>query len=392
MHHTDASGSSRFQAQSLVLAEHIRPLFEELPAALDNTREGSNELSTAEILSRFARKGLLDLDLLRPTSSSVSARDLRRVATILACLAERSGTLASIYMVNAILAPAVVAIEGTAEQKQRLLPKIQAGILQLAFALTEPEAGSDAGSLTTTATPAKGGFVLQGEKLYTTGAETANWIIVVARAADMSSKRAFGLFLVPRNAPGLSIRPLAKLSANPHASCHLIFEDVHVADDDVLGGRDRLGAVWSTLRLTGMYERLVVAALACGLGRAIVLRALEFAKSRRQFGQAIASYQAIQHTLVEMRTLETAMYLFVENALFALETSGDATQEVCMAKYYCAEQLQTIASLGMRVMGGRSYFEFEDMSRYYREAPFCLYAGGTIEIQKMLIARTMDLG
>jgi hypothetical protein len=122
-----------------VLAEHIRPLFEELPAALDNTREGSNELSTAEILSRFARKGLLDLDLLRPTSSSVSARDLRRVATILACLAEHSGTLASIYMVNAILAPAVIAMEGTAEQKQRLLPKIQAGILQLAFALTEPE-------------------------------------------------------------------------------------------------------------------------------------------------------------------------------------------------------------------------------------------------------------
>jgi alkylation response protein AidB-like acyl-CoA dehydrogenase len=389
---TATSGSSRFQAQSVALAEDIRSLFEELPAVLDHTRGGSSGFDTAEVLAAFARKGLLDLDFLEPTSSSVPARDLRRVATILACLAERSGTLASIYMVNAILAPAVIGIEGTVEQKQRLLPKIRAGILQLAFALTEPEAGSDAGSLSTTATPAKGGFVLRGEKLYTTGAETADWVIVVARAAEMSSKRAFGLFLVPRNAPGLSIRPLAKLSADLHASCHLILEDVHVADDDVLGGRDRFGAVWSTLRLTGMYERLVVAALACGLGRAIVRRALEFAKSRRQFCQAIASYQAIQHTLVEMRTLETAMYLFVENALLALETSGDATQEVCTAKYFCAEQLQNISSLGMRVMGGRSYFEFENMSRYYREAPFCLYAGGTIEIQKMLIARTMGLG
>jgi alkylation response protein AidB-like acyl-CoA dehydrogenase len=141
-----------------------------------------------------------------------------------------------------------------------------------------------------------------------------------------------------------------------------------------------------------MYERLVVAAMACGHGRAIVRRAVEFAKSRRQFGQAIAAHQAIQHTLVEMRTIETGMHLFVENALSTLENGGDATQEICMAKYVCAEQLQTLASHGMRVMGGRSYFEFEDMSRYYREAPFCLYAGGTIEIQKMLIARAMGLG
>lgn len=86
------------------------------------------------------------------------------------------------------------------------------------------------------------------------------------------------------------------------------------------------------------------------------------------------------------------MHLFVDNALSALEKGSDATQEVCMAKYFCAEKLQEIVSLGMRVMGGRSYFEFEDMSRYYREAPFTLYAGGTIEIQKMLIARTMGLG
>lgn len=83
--------------------------------------------------------------------------------------------------------------------------------------------------------------------------------------------------------------------------------------------------------------------------------------------------------------------MFVENALTAMQKGGDATQEVCMAKYFCAQKLQEIVSLGMRVMGGRSYFEFEDMSRYYREAPFTLYAGGTIEIQKMLIARKMGL-
>jgi alkylation response protein AidB-like acyl-CoA dehydrogenase len=139
----------------------------------------------------------------------------------------------------------------------------------------------------------------------------------------------------------------------------LTFNDVHVPADQVLGGTDRIGAIWSTVRLTGMYERLIVAALACGHARAIVNRAVEFSKSRRQFGQAIAGHQVIQHVLVEMRTVEKAMHLVVKDALSALEQGGDGTQEICMAKSFCAEQLQTLASDGMRIMGGRGYFEFE---------------------------------
>jgi alkylation response protein AidB-like acyl-CoA dehydrogenase len=85
------------------------------------------------------------------------------------------------------------------------------------------------------------------------------------------------------------------------------------------------------------------------------------------------------------------MRLFVDNALSAMEAEGDATEAVCMAKYVCSEQLQRVVAMGMRVLGGRACFEFEDMARYVREAPFSLYAGGTVEIQKMLIARQMGL-
>ena len=118
---------------------------------------------------------------------------------------------------------------------------------------------------------------------------------------------------------------------------------------------------------------------------------MAFARERRQFGQAIAGFQAIQHTLVEMRTIETGMRLFVDNALSAMEAGGDSTEAVCMAKYVCSEQLQRLVAMGMRVLGGRAFFEFEDMARYAREAPFTLYAGGTVEIQKLLIARQMGL-
>jgi alkylation response protein AidB-like acyl-CoA dehydrogenase len=372
--------------------EQVRAVFRRLPPVLKADQDRSNELTTSTVLRIFAEEGLLDLEFFTSDATAVHLRDLRSVTEIMSCLAERSGTIASIYMVNAILAAAAIVIEGTPEQKQQILPRLQRGDLELAFAMTEPEAGSDAASLATAAILTADGFSLRGQKIYTTGASTADLIIVVARVPEqVAGKRAFGLFLVPRGSPGLTIEPLPKLSGNFHASCHLTLEDVAVGPDQVLGGKERLGTAWNTLRMTGTFERLVVAAQALGLARAIIRRAIEFATSRRQFGQTIASFQAVQHALVEMHTLETGMHLFVENALSALEKSGDSTQEVCMAKYFCAEKLQEIVALGMRVMGGRSYFEFEDMSRYYREAPLTLYAGGTIEIQKMLIARKMGL-
>jgi alkylation response protein AidB-like acyl-CoA dehydrogenase len=164
-----------------------------------------------------------------------------------------------------------------------------------------------------------------------------------------------------------------------------------VDGDAVVGGGAAIGAAWAPLRITGALERLIVAAMALGLASTIVERAVDFAKSRQQFGQPIAKFQAIQHMLVEMRTCETGMRLFVDNALNGLERSGYAGAEIPMAKYVCSEQLQDIAALGMRVMGGRAFFRFDEMERYYREAPFSLFAGGTVEIQKMLIARAMGL-
>jgi alkylation response protein AidB-like acyl-CoA dehydrogenase len=195
----------------------------------------------------------------------------------------------------------------------------------------------------------------------------------------------------------LTIEPLEeKLAARGQASCRFRLDIVMVSDENVLGGPTQLGKARTVLRYMGTLERLAVAALALGLASTIVKRAVSFARKRQQFGQSISNFQAIQHMLVEMQTMETGMRLFVEHALAAYEAEGakaeKTTQAVCMAKWICAEQLQQIVAKGMRVMGGRAYFgELDDMERFYREAPFTLYAGGTIEIQKMLIARTMGL-
>ncbi|HEX2140457.1 MAG TPA: acyl-CoA dehydrogenase, partial [Woeseiaceae bacterium] len=167
--------------------------------------------------------------------------------------------------------------------------------------------------------------------------------------------------------------------------------NVRVGPDQVVGGMSGLGNAWEVLRVTGSIERLMVASMAAGLATAVVQRAIEFAKTREQFGRRIAAFQSIQHTLVDMHITAAAMDHFVNAALCAYEQGSESAETVCMAKAYCSEQLQVLVAQGMRVVGGRGYFGFERMSRYYREAPFTLYAGGTVEIQKMLIARSLGL-
>ena len=363
-------------------------LIGQYPALVDGTAPDRELVSVA--LSKMASAGLFKLDYLNSDTDRVSSEDMKRTVTAIAAFAGRSLSLATIYMVNAIFGGAFVAQIGTAQQKRHMLPAIRDGKLQLALAMTEPDAGSDAAAIKTRADATGQGFVINGEKIFTTGASSADTILVVARSSA-DDKRAVSLFLVPGGADGVRIEPLTRAAANVHASCRVTLRDVRLGAEQLLGGADWLGKAWPIMRFSGSLERIVVAATSAGLADAIINRACSFAKERRQFGQPLASFQVLQHLLVEMRTAEVGMRLFVEHALKML-AEGEAEQAASMAKYHCAEQLQEIAAKGMRIMGGRAFFAFEPMSRYYAEAPFSLYAGGTIEIQKSLIARSMGIG
>lgn len=365
---------------------------QELAATLANGELTLPPGAATRILGVLADHGLLQLDSFRADSSSVTPADLRRIAAVAGTLASHSGTAASVYMVH-VLCGTLIALAGNPRQKAELLPGLCRGELGFAFAMTEPQAGSDAAGLTTSARQHPDGYILVGEKIYTTGAATADWIIVVARAQHHAhDKRKLSLFLVPGDAPGLELEPLGKIAGDGHPSCRVGLDGVIVPPAQVLAGEGRLGTAWATLRTTGLMERTTVAAMALGTARAATRRATEVARAREQFGRKIASFQSIEHTLVDMHVTLSAMDLMVDNALGAVERDGeDPTMAVAMAKCYCAEQLQLILAKGMRVVGGRGYFHSEPMARLYREAPFSLYAGGTIEIQKMLISRALGL-
>lgn len=266
-------------------------------------------------------------------------------------LAAKSGTIASIYMVSGLLAPICVSYAGSLEQKSHLLPRAAQGKLQMAFALTEPEAGSDAASIEMRATRLdSGAYRLDGEKIYITGASTADIVLTVAKTSA-KNPRAFGIYLVPHGISGLKVDPLDKIAGNAHASCKLTFDRVEVDANAVLGGVDGVENAWSILRNTGTLERLIASAMACGLSQAATTRVSAFVCERRQFGQLLKDFQAIQHTIVEMSTLTRAMTLFVEDAIREHESGRDATQAISMAKYFSSEQLQRVVQMAVRVAG-----------------------------------------
>lgn len=341
------------------------------------------------MLRAIAAAGGTRLSYLDPDAGDPSSADIRRIVANLSSLAGLSWTIASIYLITPVIAGALIARGGSREQRVRLLPEVRAGERKFALAMTEPGAGSDAAAIQTEARRMPEGFVIRGLKHYITGADSADDLLVVARTGG--GRRSFSVLLVPRSARGVTVEVQPKLAMHGHASSRVIFDEVVVADDAVLGGIGSLGEAWPLLQYTGSLERTAVAAMAMGSAGAILRHCLEFARRRTQFGQPIASYQSIQHSLVEMASSHRVMELLVQDALAAWQESDDLTRAASTAKYVCAEHLQDIVGRAMRILGGRAFFDHEEMSRLYREAPFALYAGGTNEIQKNLVARSLGL-
>ncbi|MDP9069290.1 MAG: acyl-CoA dehydrogenase [Actinomycetota bacterium] len=356
-----------------------------LARELARARSHSEEVSR-RVLRTLASAGAADLGFVR--GEGFQRGDVAVAIAHMRSLAEASATVASIYMINTILAGALIEWGGSPRQKASLLPAIHSGTEEFAFALTEPEAGSDAASIQTRALAVESGYVLDGQKRFITGAATADHILIVARTGEA---RALTIFVVPRSSDGLSVEVQDKLALENHASCRVVLEGVRVGHDAALGEGDGVDRAWALLRRSGALERLVVAGLATGMARTVVSRSIEYARNRQQFGQAISSFQSIQHTLVDSACTLRVMELLVDDAVEAWERGDDPTQTASTAKYLCSQHLQDIVAMGMRVLGGRAFFDFEDMSRLYREAPLTLYAGGTNEIQKNLVARSLGL-
>jgi acyl-CoA dehydrogenase len=353
----------------------------EFEAELDRTGE-----FPADLYKKMADSGLLGVPF--PGEYGGSDGDILDVVLVAEQLASSSNTAVNLFLVPVVFGGMMLYLAGNDSQKSELLPRLVKGELKFSFALTEPGAGSDARSIKTTAVERDGTLVVSGTKYWTTGATVANYIIVVCitePAADPSL--GMSVLLVPGDAVGLTVTPLPKLAGDAFPSCEVVLDEVSVPMENVVGGPEYLNQGWGQLLKTADLERLCLAASCVGGAETIIAECTEFAKEREQFGRPIIKFQAMQHTLADMATRVDAMRWMTYHAAWLKASGRDSFKEICMAKLFCSEALVELAKKGMQVFGGRGYSKDYAMQRYLRESYLSLYAGGTSEIQRSIIAR-----
>jgi alkylation response protein AidB-like acyl-CoA dehydrogenase len=276
---------------------------------------------------------------------------------------------------------------GSSEQKRRYLPDLAAGRMIGCFCLTEPQAGSEAHNLCTRAVPEGDGWVLNGAKQFVTNGKRARVAIVFAVTDPELGKKGISAFLVPTDAPGFLVgRAEHKLGIRGSDTCAITLDGCRIGADCLLGPRGK-GLAIALANLEG--GRIGIAAQAIGIARAAFQAALDYARTRRQFGQPIAQLGSIADRLADMRTSIDAARLLTHHAARLRSAKLACLTEACQAKLFAAEMAERVCSQAIQIHGGYGYLEDYHVERHYRDARITQIYEGTNEIQRLVIARAL---
>jgi len=277
---------------------------------------------------------------------------------------------------------------GTDEQKQRVLGGISKGSVE-AIAMTEPESGSDVGSLSTEAARSNGGYVINGQKVFISNAHISDHVLTVCRTTKGENKHeGLSMIFVPKDTPGMEMQPIDTMGGRETNTIY--FNDCEVPADQLLGQQDQ---GWVQLMAGLNTERLILAATMLGIGQRAFDDALAYAKERKQFGRPIGSFQALQHRFADLATdLEAARLMtWWVASLNDEDPDRMLPKEASMVKLFVTETAQRVALEGMQMMGGYGYSSEYDMERLVRTTLVATIYGGTSEIQRGIIAKTLGL-
>ncbi len=282
-----------------------------------------------------------------------------------------------------------IVIDGTEDQKRRYLPRLAAGELIGSFALTEPGAGSDAASLTTSARRDGAHYVLNGAKRYITNAPQAGVFTVMART-DLKSKDAAGVsaFIVERDTPGLSVgKPDRKMGQRGAHTADVVFDNVRVPAESLIGGKEGMG--FKTAMKVLDKARLNIAAVCVGAAQRLLDEALNYALERKQFGQPIAEFQLVQAMLADSQAELYAARSMTLEAARKRDGGETITLEASCAKLFASEMVSRVADRAVQIHGGAGYMQESAVERLYRDVRLFRLFEGTSQIQQLVIARQL---
>ena len=282
----------------------------------------------------------------------------------------------------------VITHYGSAAQRERFVPGLCSGALVAgAFALSEPQCGSDAAALATTARRTASGYVLSGNKQWITSGDQAGVIVVWARTGTAKGARGISAFLVPKGTPGLSAgRAEDKMGLRGSSTVPLLLEECAVGEDALLGAEGD-GFKIAMTALDG--GRIGIASQAVGVAQAALRAARDYALLRQQFGRPIASFQAIQNLLADAATQLDAARLLTLRAAERKERGVAFSQEAAMAKLYASEMAGRVCDAAIQIHGGYGYTREFPVERYARDARVQRIYEGTSEVQRLVIARAL---
>ena len=308
-------------------------------------------------------------------------------ATAIEELARVDGSVAIIVAAHTSLCTNHIYLAGNEAQKKKYVPKLASGECIGAWGLTEPSAGSDAGSARMTAARAKHGWVLNGTKTFITNGHYADVLVVLAVTDRAARTHGLSAFIVEKGAKGFRTgKKENKLGLRASDTAELIFEDCFVAAENLLGGE---GSGFGDAMRVLDGGRISIAALSLGMAEGAYGAALKYAKERRQFGQAIAEFQAIQWKLADMATEIEAAKLLTFRAAAMKDAGMKTTLESSMAKLYASEVAVRCANESVQIHGGYGFIKDYPAEKFYRDVKLCTIGEGTSEIQRLVIARQL---
>jgi acyl-CoA dehydrogenase len=278
---------------------------------------------------------------------------------------------------------------GTEEQKSDFLPRILRGEISFCFGLSEPNSGSDAAALTTRAKRTNDGYVISGQKMFTSGMDISEYCLLVTRtSAGARKQQGITNFLVNTKLSGIEVRKIRTLGQRAIGTTQVFYDDVAVPESAVLGEVDN---GWEAVDAYLWYERLCLSAARTGAACAAFDYALQYAKNRRQFGQPIGKFQAISHKLADMKVMLDISRVMVYRFAW-LMSQGKATREdAAVLKLYTGETYKSVSDMGLQILGGYGYCMEYPMQRFFRDSRLAVIGAGTSEIQRNIIARGLGL-
>jgi alkylation response protein AidB-like acyl-CoA dehydrogenase len=376
-----------FTEEQRMLRESVRKLLQK-HAPPEYVRQHDRERTyPEELYQACAEAGLIGLPF--PEEFGGAGGSLLDMTIVAEEIARVSADLVMAYTGNIFCGLNLVR-KASEEQKRHWLPKLIKGDIKLSISMSEPDAGSDIGAMRTSAVRDGNQWVINGQKIWASMAGAKNNVISLYVKTDPKThyRQGMSLFLVDNDTPGLTLRKLDMLGRRATGTYELIFDNVRVPPDRLVGGENK---GWEVVMSGLQVERAASCAGNVGAAQGVVDLALQYAKDRKQFGRPIGTNQAMAHMLADMQTEVEAARTLMWRAAWLVSTGQDALREITMAKLFTSEVYVNVANQGMQVLGGFGYCEEFDMSRLYRDARAATIAAGTSQIQRNLIANLMGL-